>query len=217
MMPEVERRKCLATMAIGPARWHFRLAREPLERYAQRHGYELHVETRRLAPDRPISWSKVLVLQRLLADHDFVMWVDADAIVVDPSEDLHAWLPRDHFLALALQKSRRRGQPPVPNAGVLGMRGGPLAERFLDEAWRQEDLIDHAWWEQAAMLRLLGWSLDTREHLRETEFSRRTTLLDNRWNSAVFDRAASPIVKHYPAKGTAERVVRMARVRLALR
>jgi hypothetical protein len=175
------------------------------------------VETRRLAPERPISWSKVLVLQRLLAGNDFVMWVDADAIVIDPTEDLETWLPREHFLALALQKSRRRGQPPVPNAGVLGIRAGSLATRFLAEAWRQEDLIEHAWWEQAAMLRLLGWSLDSRQHLRETEFSRSATLLDNRWNSTVFDRADAPIVKHYPAKGTAERVVRMARDRFAMR
>lgn len=210
-------KKALATMAVGPARAYFPIARKPLAAYAERHGYDLVVEERRIDPQRPISWSKIRILQRLTKTHDFVMWVDADAIVVDASADLEQALPADHFLALALQASRRRGQPPVPNAGILGMRSGPLADAFLEEVYRQDDLIDHAWWEQAAMLRLLGWSLTTREHLRDTEYHRRTTLLDNRWNSTPFDRAAHPLIKHYPAKGTPARVLRMARDRLLTR
>jgi hypothetical protein len=45
------------------------------------------------------------------------------------------------------------------NTGVFLVRSTPWARRFLERVWESEQYIDHAWWENAAVLDLLGYEL----------------------------------------------------------
>jgi hypothetical protein len=145
------RGKALCTIATGRFQELLDIAGPTFERYAARHGYVLDVRTELLAPERPPSWSKVVLLRELVAKHRFAMWVDCDAIIVDSTRDLaderrrgkHAYIVEHHY----------QGQR-IPNFGVVGMRGSAWSERFLDQVWSMTEYLDHKWWENAAVLDL---------------------------------------------------------------
>src|SRR5664280_3298410 len=81
-------RKVLCSMGVGPHAELVALSGETFRVYAGRHGYDL--DLRQVAPstDRLIPWAKVLLLQEVLSRFDLVLWIDADAAVVDPSVDI---------------------------------------------------------------------------------------------------------------------------------
>jgi hypothetical protein len=79
----------LVTIAIGKrhgARWE-RYCRPGWERYARRHGYDLHCVSEPLdvsprAQARSLAWQKCLVLEQPFAEgYERVVWVDADVVI----------------------------------------------------------------------------------------------------------------------------------------
>lgn len=211
--------RALASLGVGPAEELLDLATPSFALYAERHDYELVLERRLRAPERPAPWSKIPLLRELLRVHDLVLWIDADAVVVDPSEDIAAGA--DPGAALHLVE-HRLGPRRVPSTGVLLV--SPAADPFLAEAWTAEDLIGHPWYEQAALARLLGYRvpaglapgwrgraargatrLGRRELLpggpvRDTPLRRATRYLDPGWNSIPSDPAPHPRIRHYPGE-----------------
>jgi len=176
-------RKALATFATGPASELLTLALPTFQEYADRHGYEL-VVAECAADGRPPSWGKIPLLQRLLLAHEFVLWIDADALILDSSVDLETVVPRNAFQAFAVPVCSGADGTISPNCGVWALRGGDRAQDFLTEVWAQADLIDHWWWEQAAVMRLLGWSVeDPLAKLRDSAWDDGTFTLSEEWNS----------------------------------
>jgi hypothetical protein len=166
--------------------------------YAYRHRWDLVFTREELAAPRPSPWNKVVLVQRLLKEYPVVCWIDADAIVVDGSEDIGAELDDDHDLYIV---AHRDGDPPaeVINSGVFVFRDTEWSRRFLAAVWAQDDLVDHVWWENAAIMRLLGWDLDADPPAStgDTEWSARVKRLDPAWNSVpIFGRAQRPKISH---------------------
>src|SRR5262249_6806351 len=122
--------------------------------YARRHGYDLMTDVP-MAFDRPHSWLKVPLLQQILERYDFVLWLDADAIIVDAEVDIETVVPRDAFQAFVVMDN---GAGAGPCLGVWALRSGDRSRRFLREVWAQEHLVNHKWWEQAAVMQLMGWT-----------------------------------------------------------
>jgi len=197
----------LCSLGAGPQRRLLALARPTFRAYADRHGYALDLRTEVLDGSRPAPWSKVVLLRRLLADHDEALWIDADALVVDPSRDLADEVPPDRFLALV---QHRYGEALKPNTGVMLIRAGETADAFLDELWNATDLVEHRWWENAAVLRLLGYGLDPPRLEHPTPFFERTHFLGTEWNSIHDDPADAPRIRHYPGWSLKTRFALMA-------
>ncbi|KAG2487085.1 hypothetical protein HYH03_014330 [Edaphochlamys debaryana] len=61
--------------------------------YAARHGYTYVDASGLLDTSRPASWSKIPAVLSVLADHDWVFWMDADTLVTNLSQPLEALLP----------------------------------------------------------------------------------------------------------------------------
>ena len=119
------------------------ISRPTLEKFADGNDYELVTVEHRLAPDRPTSWGKVVLLHQLVQQYDLVLWVDADALFVDPTRDLEAELRPGRFLHLA---AHQIGCERIYNCGVMALRGGLRSRRFLERVWNQHDLVHHDWW-----------------------------------------------------------------------
>lgn len=51
--------------------------------YAEKHGYGFLSERNYTAYDRPISWYKVRKILYLLEEYDWVMWMDADSLIMN--------------------------------------------------------------------------------------------------------------------------------------
>jgi hypothetical protein len=174
-------RKALATFGTGPAADLLAIALPTFATYAERHGYEVVVGTGE-SFGRPSSWGKVPFLQRLLHVCDFVLWVDADALILDARIDVETIIPEDAFQAFAIETCWP-GWGTSPCCGVWACRAGERVQRFLAEVWGQYDLINHQWWEQAAVMRLTGWAIELPMHKeRDSEWDDGTFFLDEEWD-----------------------------------
>ena len=172
--------KALATFGWDDAAPLLDLALPTFRDYAARHGYHLIVASRRC--DRPASWCKIPLLQELLASYDFVLWIDADAIILDASIDLATVIPDDAYQAFVVTNCGE-GVGESPNLGVWALRAVPRAKELLDAIWSQEDFIDQGW-EQMALMRLLGWTLERPFFkARASEWDAGTHIIGEEWNA----------------------------------
>jgi galactosyl transferase GMA12/MNN10 family len=201
--------KAIVSLGVGRQARLLRIASRSFRRYARRHGYELELHTEIVDPARPAPWSKVPLLRTLAARYDTVLWLDADLVIVDPSTDIAEEIEEGRFLYLVEHRTK---EGLIPNSGVMLLRGGEEAIAFLDEVYAQEDLIDHRWWENAAICRLLGYRLDPVGPGEPTPLrSERTKLISPRWNSIPDAPARQPRIRHYPGYSLSRRAALMAR------
>ena len=197
--------KALCSIGAGPHEALLEISRPTFEAYARRHGYELITSTES-DPARPPAWSKVPMVREALASFELVLWIDADAVIVDGSEDVAETLADDRFLGLV-----RHGEQQIPNTGVMLWRAGDRAAELLDRTWRGRRFMHHPWWENAALLHALGYDLPTALEPRRRRLLRRprpfrlarpapllagVQFLPLEWNSVYLDRAAEPRIVH---------------------
>jgi hypothetical protein len=192
--------KILATYATGQHVEYLELTRSTFERYAARHGYEVRVPEVDPVPEHQHKhWGKVAFINQLLPECDELLWIDADAAIVDDSVDLASVLAPRQFLGLV--EHRYDGQL-VPNTGVMIVRSGALARRFFEEIWGATQYLETRWHDNAAALKLLGYEFDMDatpvrcQPGRSTRWRRRTELLGNEWNSIPQDMADRPRIVH---------------------
>jgi hypothetical protein len=203
-------RKALCTIAYGSHRELSEIARPTLEQFADRNGYDLVVVGDRLASGRPASWSKILLLHQLVQQYDLVLWIDADALFVDPTRDIASEIKPFRFLHLV---SHRIASERVFNCGVMALRGGAVSRRFLERVWNQHDLVHHEWWENAAVLRLLGYRLERPiRPERPSPWLAGVGRLDGAWNSIPECPSPRPVIAHFPAMTQAARAEAMRAV-----
>jgi hypothetical protein len=100
----------------------------------------------------------------------------------------------------------------VPNLGVFALRSTRASRRLLYRLWTMEQYLDHKWWENAALLELLGYDISSEpiRKLRRTRTDRLVTEIDLAWNSIDLVPSPSPIIKHYPGTPNDERARRIA-------
>jgi hypothetical protein len=151
----------------------------------------LRVSFEDTAEGRPPAWGKVPLLLAALQSADVVAWVDADALVLDPSQDLAGEMRAGKDLYL-VEHAHPSGEV-TANSGVMMLRTSRWSRRFLDRVWACEDLTDHMWWENAAIMRVLGYRIDTQPVTRgdDARLVRKVRFLDTAWNS-IPHHVASP-------------------------
>ena len=94
----------------------------------------------------------------LLERYEWVFWIDADALIVEFSRDIVDELPESAFLGLV---EHAYDGHRFPNTGVMIVRSSPVAREFWSEVWARTEYVDHPWWENAAVLSLLGYRVAT--------------------------------------------------------
>lgn len=205
------RRKVLCSIGAGPHADLLAISGASFEIFAERHDYELELRTALLDHTRPASWSKVLLLQELLDRYDTVFWVDADAAIVDVTRDI-ADDAAGKYLGLAVH--HYDGQA-IPNCGVMVLNRSRRATQLLAEVWNATKWIDHPWWENAAVLELMGHEVGDGPGpvtlKAATAYYRTAALLGNEWNSIMVDEAQHPRVRHYPGRSQEYRLEHLQR------
>lgn len=137
------------------------LALPTFHRFAQRWGYDVHVEE--LAQDgaaadagaQRAKWTKIRLLREALDRYPTALWVDADVLLLRNDEDVVDHLHPDHFQGLVLEQVPYEHRV-NPNTGVWIMRAGPTADAFLD-AVEAAGPQPGPWADQGAVLAALGW------------------------------------------------------------
>ena len=130
-----------------------------------------------------------------------MVWIDADAVIVDDREDIAGALEPDTQLALV---RHRREDVLIPNTGVMAWRAGEFARGLLDRMWASTRFLDHPWWENAALLDALGYDfprfnrLDRvlRRRFRAAQPLPGVQFLPGEWNWSYLDRSENPRIVH---------------------
>lgn len=136
-----------------------RLAEQSHRRYCRRHGYAFACETTGFDASRKPHWSKILFLRKHLPQFDWLVWLDADTLIMNPAIPAHSFLADDVDLIIS---EDWKGI----NTGVMFIRNTPWSLGFLDRIWDQTGFFDHGWAEQAALRHLLSISAVDRQHVR---------------------------------------------------
>ena len=159
-----------------------------LTAYCERHGYWLlDVDLDQSAAGRPPSWGKVPAMRAALHDDPAVVWIDADVLIRPDAPPIHEAMPAGAWQALAFHDVPEGA---TPNCGVWCVTRAMQGE--LAAVWASTDLIDHPWWEQAALMRLLGYDVTTWPILaadrKPAALSVETAALPGEWNAHPHDR-----------------------------
>ncbi|MEO5679856.1 MAG: hypothetical protein ABIS47_09310 [Acidimicrobiales bacterium] len=190
-------RKALATIGSGPMERVLDQALPTFAEFAERHRYDLVTcRTDEHAEGRPPSWGKVRLIRGLLDRYDVVLWLDADAIILDSSLDPADLLgPGDYQALVCLHQL---GQE-FPTCGVWLLRSTAKAKAFLDAIWTKEEFTLDRYWEQAAALDLLGYTIRPANLVEPTEWTEGTLLLGEEWNRMpLITRTLDPCrIRHY--------------------
>lgn len=128
---------------------------------------------------RPASWKKLIAIAAGLARYAEVLWVDADVAVVNTSRNIFAETPPEAVNAMVCHHT---DEGDVPNAGVWLVRRPILPD--LVTAAMDDAAVNHKWWEQAAIHRLLGFSSNSGTCRQEnvTPLAEATHWLGEEWN-----------------------------------
>lgn len=193
--------KAIVTYAAGAHEELLDISLPRFQEFAGKHGYSMIVGNKLC--DRPPAWNKVPLMIEALQYHDEVLWLDADLVIVNTDDDIkvpvgdpvHAMVR--HFSAMS----------EVPNSGVWLMRKAGLP--LLEKIWQLEVFWNHGWWEQAALMTLMGYTVPPEGSLfdetkcrcvRETEWTRLCHFMKVEWNSHPNYRAKKARIVHcsYP-------------------
>lgn len=137
----------LVTAFNAPIADYGEIAAARMAAYARHHGYDLRVYRDGFDPARPPAWSKILFVQRAFAGADWVVWIDADILIMDLSQPLEQWLSPDHDFIIA----RHHAPQPHANTGIFFARPRLWVRGFLRQVYAQKEVIHHGWWEQVAL------------------------------------------------------------------
>lgn len=173
--------KALATIGTGAMRPVLDQSLHTFRRFGERHGYDVVVGGEEMIEDRAPAWSKVVLLRRLIESYEYVLWIDADAIILDDSDDPTSLLAEDDYQALVRY---RYEEEECACTGVWLLRNVEKAIAFLDAVWDSgEGYLRLHPWEQAAVMRLLGYSVDPDRFMAETEWTEGTAWLGSEWDT----------------------------------
>jgi glycosyltransferase involved in cell wall biosynthesis len=195
----------LVTFATGEHSRFLEISLPLMKKYAARHGYDL-INGDGSSGGRPPPWGKILFLRDVLTTHGAALWMDADTVIVDGSRDIREEISQQAMMAMVRHQTV---DGDVPNTGVWYATRSAL--KFLEEVWAQEQFVDDPWWEQAAVMHLMGYDVTRPARLeRATDYFYSTEWLSVRWNSHPAHESPSPYIKHATTGSIAQRIERMA-------
>jgi len=194
-------KRAIVTYAAGAHQELLDVALPTYKDFAQRHGYDIIVGERMTA--MPPAWNKIPLLIDVLGKYDAVVWFDCDLVVVNPTDDFPPM--RDGTYHALVRHFEDYSE--IPNSGVW--RVDKYILPLLHKMDGLEVFEHHGWWEQAALMTLMGYCVppegshypDTRcRCVRPTKWYTTCDFMRLVWNSHPNYRADKPRVVHcsYP-------------------
>jgi hypothetical protein len=173
--------------------------------YCALRGYQCHLTAETMAPDRPVSWGRIPLLQTLMAkqfDLDWLVWIDADAMVTNPMFRLEPLIEHmagtDRLVAYTIDGANNL------NDGVAIYRNDPRTMEYLQWLWGCTEYIDHPWWANAAAVRAQA---DRREFFEAHVLKVANTNLLNSYVRGRSPWKVGDFIAHFAGMTMAERAV----------
>lgn len=173
----------IVTLATDHMRAFADLTFERNRRYAEKYGYGFAAYDKVIDDSRPASWSKIPALAENFEDNDWLLWIDADAAIMNMEIKLEELIDErfDFILTSDINGA---------NCGVFLLKCSQYMEMMLDVIWDSKEFINHKWWEQGAVHELLKYDKRFKE---ATLFLRKDKL-----NSYYHDYEKGDFILHLP-------------------
>jgi hypothetical protein len=174
-----------AIVSIGAGKLHkemLDIAFPSFQAFSKKWGWDIY-RCDTVGKSRPAPWYKIEALLNLLPSYDEVLFLGADTLIVDGSQDLTA-----PDIAIQALVEHHTGDGFVPNTDVWLCRKPMIP--YLEKIWGMEQWLMHGWWEQAALLELMGYKVHqpTRYLGQPTELYDKTYFLEHSWNVHKWDQ-----------------------------
>lgn len=107
--------------------------------YANKHGYRFQDGSSFIDTARPPAWSKIRAVQALFREEcDWVLWLDADAVIMNSDIRIESFVPADPNIHLLVTYDRKF----TYNSGAWLIRNSPWSRQFLETWWNQRDFVE---------------------------------------------------------------------------
>lgn len=127
------------------------LGLENKKKYCELHGYDFIVREEALDPSRPPSWSKILLMDELMAttSYKWIFWTDADSLIMNSAIRLEDLIDERYNMVITVDFNSIC-------AGEFFMKNCDWSRQFLKIIYGHTECITHRWWEQCGMIQELG-------------------------------------------------------------
>jgi len=188
--------------------------------YAHRNGYAVYIDDNAKCERHP-AWHRVMLIPMLLDQgYDYVLWLDADAMFVRFDRNIAEVITGKHDLYLAQHDHPSFAPIKVPNTGVMLVRNSPWSRMLFYRLWTMDEYANHMWWENAAMIKTLGYHslLGEGPNVFAEDILAHIKFLDyGTWNfiPSICPPGGDPVIRHYAGFAQEERRVEVPRQALA--
>lgn len=104
--------------------------------YAIQAGYDFHVLRDWSFTDRVVNWGCVYMLKKYIADYDYLLWLDADAVVTRFDMSLERFIHQSPDRDILACNDWPNGTS-IINTGAILVKNSFWTKRFLDEWWER--------------------------------------------------------------------------------
>ena len=185
-------KKVITSFGVGEHQRLLALSIPTFYLYAQNHGYDLFLpdltffnEEIKLSPP---SWWKIDLIKYLFTKYDQVLWIDADVIICRFETDIANDVDESHDFGAVVHETPDGS---VPNCGVWILNKSCLS--WLDKLKNFKNFTrSECWWEQAALIHLLGMNPDEKNISLPKSFPISWTQLSYAWNPHINDHRKIP-------------------------
>ena len=130
------------------------------KKYAAKHKYNLILYHKTLDKMRPTAWSKIRALQLHLNHYDWLMWTDADSLIMNSNIKLESLIDPTYDLIISCQADG------TINTGSFIIKNSNWSRALLKKIYDQTECIHHPWWEQQALIYLLDNYHELYDHIK---------------------------------------------------
>jgi hypothetical protein len=98
--------------------------------------------------ERPAPWYKIqLILQEFSNGYEYVMWVDADTLLLNEDFNIQEILNNTSEIFISQDVN-------ALNTGVMIWKNTENNKNILNKIWSLTEFLNHPWWENAAFMSL---------------------------------------------------------------
>ena len=172
------------------------------------------------------TWNKILQIKNeiLKRENDYIMWVDADAFFPNDAENILSVIDNKYEIYLSshycsvFKGSNYKNTILTTNrinCGVMIFKVSNFCLEFLEKVWSKKEYINHFWYEQAAIMDLVGLKADITGNLNDNKgndfYLNKIKFLSKEWNSipsfgAISSESIRPSIIHLAGIDNNERL-----------
>lgn len=116
--------------------------------YCERHGYDFICGQENLDPSRPLPWSKIKILQKVMENPNYkwIFWTDADSLIMNQAIKLEDLIDEKYNFIVTKD-------PNAMNTGQFFIKNCAWSRDLLVKVYNDHpDCIEHCWWENMAFI-----------------------------------------------------------------